>query len=180
MSRRSRFLVFIVMIVMLVGLTSCQQPAPAAAESTPSAADKAAEVAAANEAATRRLMEEVLVKGNVAVIDEILAEGFVEHQQFPPDVPQGAEGLKWFVENFRPAFPDLTITIDQIVASDDLVAARSTWKGTHQGEWMGLAPSGRSLEFEVFDLIRFKDGKAVEHWGMDNSEKVLMGAAQAK
>jgi len=178
MSRRNRLFGLAIVIATVVGLTSCQQPAPPAAE--PSAADKAAEVASANEAMTRRLMDEALVKGNVAAIDEILAEGFVEHQQFPPDVPQGADGLKWFVENFKPAFPDLTITIEQIVASGDLVAVRSVWKATHQGEWMGMGPTGNPVEFEAFDMIRFKDGKAVEHWGMDNSEQVLMAEAAAK
>lgn len=180
MSRGNRLVGFAVATGLIIGLTSCQQPAPPVAEKVPSAADKAAEVAAANQAATTRLMDEVFVKGNVALLDEVLAPDFVEHQQFPPEVPPGAGALKWFVENFRPAFPDLTITIDQIAASGDLVAMRSTWKGTHQGEWMGMKPTGKAIEFESFDMIRFKDGKAVEHWGMDSSEKALMAAAASK
>jgi predicted ester cyclase len=166
---------------MIIGLTSCRQPAaPPAPEKVPSAADKAAELAAVNEAAARRLMDEVLTKGNVALLDEILAPDFVEHQQFPPDVPPGAGAVKWFVENFRPAFPDLTITIDQVVASGDLVAVRSTWRGTHKGEWMGMKPTGKAIEFESFDIMRFKDGKAVEHWGMDGGEQALRAAKESK
>ena len=68
------------------------------------------------------------------------------------------------------------MTIEQIVASGDLVAVRSIWKGTHKGEWMGVAPTGKEVQFEVLDFVRVKDGKAVEHWGMDNSAQVLKAA----
>lgn len=171
---------FAVVIAVVIGLASCQQPAPSAPEKVPSAADEAAEVAARNEATAKRLIEEVLANGNVALIDEFFSPDFVEHQQFPPDVPQGVEGLKWFVENFREAFPDLTITVEQSVASGDLVAVHSTWKGTHQGEWMGMKPTGESIEFESYDMIRFQDGKVAEHWGLDNSEQALRAAAASK
>lgn len=180
MSKTYRFPGFALVFAALVGLTACQQPAPPPPEQVPSAADRAATVAAANETAAKRLVDEALSKGSIAVIDELFAPDFVEHQQFPPDVPTGVEGLKWFVENFRKAFPDLTITVDQSVASDDLVALRSTWKGTHQGEWMGMKPTGKLIEFESYDLIRFKDGKVAEHWGLDNSEQVLSAAANSK
>ena len=180
MSKTNRFAVFTLAFAALVGLTACQQPAPPPPEPVPSAADQAATVAAANEAAAKRVIDEALSKGNIAVIDELFAPDFVEHQPFPPEVPKGVDGLKWFVENFRKAFPDVTIRVDQTVASGDLVATRATWKGTHQGEWMGLKPTGKSIEFESYDIIRFKDGKVVEHWGLDSSEQALSAAKNSK
>lgn len=163
---------------LMLGFVGCQRPAAPPAEPVESAADSAAKVAETNKAAAMKFMNEVVSQGNLAALDEIVATDFVEHQEVPPGTPPGVEGLKGFITAYRAAFPDATATVEQIVASDDLVAMRSIWKGTHKGEWMGIAPTGKEVQFEVLDFVRVKDGKAVEHWGMDNSMQVLTAAAQ--
>lgn len=158
-----------------LALTACQQPAPPPAEPVESAADKATKVAEANRAAALRFMDEVLGRGRIEVLDELVAPDFVEHQPLPPGTPTGIEGLRGFVTAFRSAFPDLEVTVEQAVASEDLVALRSVWRGTHQGEWMGVKPSGEEMTFEAFDVLRMTGGKAIEHWGMDSIQQVLVG-----
>jgi len=170
--------VVILIAVAAIAFSACQEPAePPPPQPVESAADKAAKVAEANKALFMRFMDEVGNQGQTDKIGEIVSTDFVEHQELPPDVPPGVEGLTQFFTGIRQAFPDLTITVDVILASDDLVAGRSTWTGTQATEWMGMQPSGSPVAFEAIDVVRFKDGKAVEHWGLDNSAEMMMRAA---
>jgi steroid delta-isomerase-like uncharacterized protein len=123
-----------------------------------------------NKALFRRVMEEVFNRGNVSLVDELLAPDFVEHEELPPGIPAGREASKQLSTMLRSAFPDFQATIDHLVAEGDKVVARSTWSGTHKGEFMGIAPTGKSVSFGVIDIVRIAGGKLVEHWGlMDNS-----------
>ena len=71
---------------------------------------------------------------------------------------------------FRTAFPDFNVSIDDMIAEGDKIVARTTWKGTQKGEFMGIPSSGKRVSFSVIDIIRISGGKFVEHWGlMDNS-----------
>jgi predicted ester cyclase len=179
MKTGSRIVILASILVAVLALTACPQPAPPPpAEHVDSAADKAAKVAETNKAATMKFFSEVASQGKVEVLDQIVAPDFVDHQPAPPGSPTGLEGLKAYITAYRQAFPDLSATAEQIVASGDMVAIRSVWKGTQKGEWMGAKPSGKQYSFEVFDIVRFKDGKAVEHWGTDNSAQVLMGGGK--
>jgi len=65
---------------------------------------------------------------------------------------------------FRSAFPDFKVTLDDMIAEGDKVVVRSTWSGTHKGEFMGIPPTGKKVSFGVIDIIRMAGGKAVEHW----------------
>jgi predicted ester cyclase len=122
-----------------------------------------------NKELVRRLMEEVFNQGNVSLVDELFAPDFVEHEELPPGIPPGREAVKQLPTIFGSAFPDFKVTIDDVIAEGDKVVVRSTWSGTHKGEFMGIAPTGKSVSFEVFDAIRIAGGKVVEHWGqMDN------------
>jgi predicted ester cyclase len=122
-----------------------------------------------NKALLRRVMEEVFSRGNISLIDELFAPDFVEHEALPPGIPAGREGVKQLSTMLRRAFPDLKATIDDTIAEGDKVVARATWSGTHKGEFMGIAPTGKSVSFGVFDIVRIAGGKFVEHWGqMDN------------
>ena len=177
MKSNARLLIFVSALGLMLGFTGCQQPAAPPPEPVESAADQAVKVAETNKAAAMKFMNEVVSQGNAAALDEIVATDFVEHTPVPPGTPPGVEGLNGFITAYRAAFPDATASVEQIVASGDLVAMRSIWKGTHKGEWMGVAPTGKQVEFEVLDFVRVKDGKAVEHWGMDNSMQVLTAAS---
>jgi predicted ester cyclase len=122
-----------------------------------------------NKALFRRVIDEVFVGGNTSLIDELVAPDFVEHEELPPGIPAGREGVKQLSSAFLSAFPDFKATIDDLIAEGDKVVARATWSGTHQGEFMGIPPTGKRVSFQVIDIVRFAGGKFVEHWGqMDN------------
>jgi steroid delta-isomerase-like uncharacterized protein len=122
-----------------------------------------------NKALVRRLMEDVFNRGNIGLVDELFAPDFVEHEELPPGIPPGIEAVKMLPTIFRSAFPDFQITVDDVIAEGEKVVVRSTWSGTHKGEFMGIPPSGKSVSFGVYDTIRIAGGKVVEHWGqMDN------------
>ena len=122
-----------------------------------------------NKAIMRRLMEEVFNRGNIGLVDEMVAPDFIEHEELPPGIQPGREGVKAFSTIFRSAFPDLKVTIDDDIAEGDKVVIRSIWSGTHKGELMGIPPTGKSVSFGVVDTVRIAGGKLVEHWGqMDN------------
>jgi steroid delta-isomerase-like uncharacterized protein len=112
----------------------------------------------------RRFIEECFTGGNLDLIDEMVAADGVDHQA-PPGAAQGAEGLKQFLSMFRSAFPDVRATIDQVIAEGDTIAARFTMSGTHQGEFFGIPPTGKRMEITGIDVVRFENGKMVEHWG---------------
>jgi steroid delta-isomerase-like uncharacterized protein len=122
-----------------------------------------------NKALFRRFVDELLNHGNMSLADELLAPDFVEHEELPPGIPQNREGVKHLTTMLRSAFPDFKATIHDIIAEDDKVVVRMTWTGTQKGEFMGIPPTGKSVSFEVLDIVRIAGGKLVEHWGqMDN------------
>ena len=123
-----------------------------------------------NKELVRRLIEEVFNQGNMSWADEFLAPDFVEHEELPPGIPDGREGVKQMTAMLRSAFPDFHATIDDIIAEGDKVVIRQSWTGTHRGEFMGIPPTGKRVSFGVIDIIRVDGGKFVEHWGqMDNA-----------
>jgi steroid delta-isomerase-like uncharacterized protein len=119
----------------------------------------------ANKALARQLIEEVFNQGNVSLVDELVAPGFIEHEEMPPGTPTGSDGNKAATAMLRSAFPDFKATIEDMVAEGDKVALRLTWSGTHEGEFMGLPPTGKRFSIPVFDILRMDGGKIVEHWG---------------
>lgn len=102
-----------------------------------------------------QFIEEVLNRKNFAVLDEIVAEDFVEHIPFPGQGP-GREGLRYAVSLFVKAFPDLHWQIEEQVAEGEKVVTRFTMTGTHGGELLGIPPTGRAIEISgvVFDEVR--------------------------
>ena len=127
------------------------------------------------------MVEEIFIRGNISQADEFLAPDFVEHEELPPGMPSGREGVKQLTATIRSAFPDFKATIDDMVAEDDKVVLRMTWRGTHQGEFMGVPPTGRNVSFGVIDIIRIAGGKFVEHWGQMDSMGLMqqLGAIPA-
>jgi steroid delta-isomerase-like uncharacterized protein len=112
----------------------------------------------------RRLYDEVFNQGILAAVDELVAEDVIEHAPGPDQGP-GREGFKHFVRSFRRAFPDLRITVEDLIAEGDRAVARITIRGTHQGDFMGAAPTGRAICITETNILRFQEGKIVEHWG---------------
>ena len=121
-----------------------------------------------NKAIVRRFVDEVQSKGNIDAIDELCSPGFVNHSA-PPGVPSNCEGVKQVTAMFRQAFPDSYFTIEDMVAEGDKVATRKTFHGTHQGEFMGIPPTGQQVSIGLIDIVRIVDGKVVEHWSMGDN-----------
>lgn len=118
-------------------------------------------------AVARRFNEEVLSKGNYDVIDEIVADDFVEHQSMP-GLPEGKDAPRAFTEMFRAAFPDMKVETLATAVDGDEVWFQSRMTGTHKGELMGIAATGKKVDVLMFDRVRFVDGKVVEHWGVSD------------
>lgn len=115
----------------------------------------------------RRFYEEVLGNGDLGLIDELTTEDLVDHEEGLPGQPSGRDGVRFFVNAMRAAFPDITAkTIEPTMADGNLEAARTILTGTHQGELMGVAATGNTVEFESIDIIRVEDGRVAEHWGV--------------
>ena len=120
-----------------------------------------------NKAIERRIVDEALNEGNLAIMDEVVAPQYVFH--FPYMEVKGPEGCKQFANMMRNAFPDYHVTIDDIIGEGDMVAVRATVRGTHRGEFIGIAPTGKKVEIKEAVFIQFADGKAVEAWSyVDN------------
>jgi len=124
-----------------------------------------------NKKLVRRFYDEVMRDGNLAVIDELIADNYIEHEEFPGLTPN-KEGLKGWVKMTRGAFPDLKMEVEDIIAEGNKVAVIARMKGTHQGEFLGKKGTGRKLDLPFVDVILIKDGKAVEHWGYSDNMKM--------
>lgn len=111
----------------------------------------------------RRIIEEAFGKGHLAVLDEVVAPQYAEHQ---PGLPPNREGLKAVITELRRIFPDLTFTVEDMTTDGDKVWGRFRARGTQRGEMMGLPATGKSMDITVIDIIRVQDGRLVEHWGV--------------
>jgi steroid delta-isomerase-like uncharacterized protein len=110
----------------------------------------------------RRLFEEGIADGNEAVIDELVAEDYVNYN-WPAPAP-GREGFKQVTRAFHVAFPDITVTLEDVVAEGDLVASRGVLHGTHRGEFQGIPATGRTVAVPYIDIWRLKNGQFTENW----------------
>ena len=115
-----------------------------------------------NKAIIRRVFDEIVNKGNLAVADELLAADYVNHD-FPAPVP-GAEGFKLVTTMFRSAFPDIVVTLEDAFAEGDKVVTRGVFAGTHTGDFMGVPATGRKVSIKYLDIWRLENGKAKENW----------------
>jgi len=109
----------------------------------------------------RRVISEVFNKQNFAVLPELFNPDFIEHQF---GLHPTLAGIQADVEFLHTSFPDFSITIDELVTVGDKVWARMTARGTNTGGFMG-PPNGKTFSISVFDLVRFENGRIVEHWG---------------
>lgn len=117
-------------------------------------------------AATMRRLYELISAGDVDGFGELLADDFVDHEENPGFAPT-KQGVEDFFRMYRAAFPDLRMDPEDVLASGDKVVARVRATGTHRGEFMGIPATGKSVDVQLVDIIRFGgDGLAHEHWGV--------------
>ncbi len=121
-----------------------------------------------NKAIVCRFFEDFINKGNLAVADEVLGPN-IDHVAHgaPPGTPLSARKVpKKGLPVFRNAFPDFQVTVEDVVAEGDKVASRVTFKGTHKGEFQGIAPTNRPVTVSWFVIDRIAGGKIVERSAM--------------
>lgn len=125
-----------------------------------------------NKAVARRYVEEGFNADSMEALDELFAPNFVNHDPGVPAV-RDLEGLKENMRLMRQAFPDIQTSIDALLADGDYVTKRFTVRGTHQGEFNGIPPTGNQIECQGIDVLRISEGKIQEIWMSFNYLGVL-------
>ena len=120
----------------------------------------------------RRIMDEVLNKGNIAVIDEIMAPDYAFHGADGTQT-KGLEAFKQFVSMIRGAFPDMHYKVDDAVCEGDIVAIRTSFTATNTGPLRGMPPTGKKVTMQEALFYRFEGNKPIEEWQFMNHLALL-------
>src|SRR5262249_7737608 len=123
------------------------------------------------------LYAEILNGRDAARFVELVAPDYVNHN---PYVEQGLAGVVGFFSHWLEAFPDTEVTVEDIIAADDKVVGRYTYRGTHSGTFMGYPPTGKSVSMRSIDIWRVENGRFVEHWDELNTLEVFQQIGAAK
>ncbi|MGA2514444.1 MAG: ester cyclase [Candidatus Limnocylindrales bacterium] len=117
-------------------------------------------------AATARRLYDLINAGDIDGFADHLTDDFVEHEETPGLAPTKA-GVKDFFRMQLAAFPDLRLRVEDVVANGHKAVARVRYTGTHQGAFMGMPATGKSVDVQLIDIFRFDDrGRVQEHWGV--------------
>jgi predicted ester cyclase len=116
-----------------------------------------------NKAIVRRLLEEPW-KGDLRVVDELIDRTYVGYDPSTPEPLRGPDGFKENVATYRAAYSDARITVDDQIAEGDKVATRWTGRGKHDGDLMGIAPTGKQVTVSGLTLSRLANGKVIEEY----------------
>jgi steroid delta-isomerase-like uncharacterized protein len=117
-----------------------------------------------NKNVVRRLFEEVWNKGNLQVTDELFTPNYAHHDASTPDAGRGPDSEKKRATLYRTAFPDIRLTIEDLIAEGETVIARWSCRGTHKGDLSGIAPTGKQVNITGVSIARFTNGKMSEGW----------------
>ena len=120
-----------------------------------------------NKILVHRFNDEYINAGNLAAADELVAVDIVDHTS-PPGLTHGRESHKKVVALFHTAFPDVRWTLEDVIAEGDKVAVRLTMRGTHQGEFFGIPPTGKQVTVSGIHIVRIANGRIAEHWGTND------------
>ena len=131
-----------------------------------------------NKSLVRRYVEQVLIGGKLDSIGEFVSPTYKRYVSATA-APLNVEGQKQRLAGLFAAFPDMQITIEDLFAEGDRVAWRLTVRGTHQGAFQGIPPTGKAVTFAAFEMARIENGKMAEHWGGPDTLSLLqqLGAA---
>ncbi len=122
--------------------------------------------------ATQERMAAAVNGGNLDVLNDVFTPNVVDHDPAPDQGP-GPQGFIHFFETLRGAFPDLHVTPEHMVVDDDNVAFAYTITGTQQGDFLGVAPTGKRISARGMQIGRFEGGKIVERWGSSDELGIL-------
>lgn len=136
-------------------------------------------MSADNKEVVRRFNIEVIQNGNEGEFSSLMAPDFINHAA-PQGMPNGPESM-WntFQYILRPALSELTVTIHDQIAEGDKVVTRKTISGAHTGTLMGIPATGQDVAISVIDIVRVKNGKYAEHWGLNTLTNVLAALSKA-
>ncbi len=123
---------------------------------------------AENKEIVRRYPEEIISEGNLALIDEIIADDYVEHNSARPEPLHGPDDVKEYVSTLRSAFPDIHCGVEDLIAEGDMVVRRDRATATHEGEFMGIEATGTEGVVEGIHIHRIEDGQFVETWAQND------------
>jgi predicted ester cyclase len=112
-----------------------------------------------------RMVEEIQNKKRIELCDELFSADFVNHTP-PPGIPADRAGMRELFARLHAAFPDGRVTVLDQAAESDRVWTRKAFKGTHTGTFAGVAPTGKTVTYEVIDILAVRDGKLAEHWAV--------------
>ena len=110
--------------------------------------------------------------GKLEVILEVVSPSVIDHDPAPDQGP-GPQGFVKLFASYRQAFPDLNISVDQLVADEENVSIAYTISGTHKGRFLGIPPSGKAIRARGVQIARFEEGKMVERWGSSDQLGIL-------
>jgi len=130
------------------------------------------DIGEAAKAVIRRNTDEVQGQGNWVLFDELFSDAFLDHTPQPNFTADKAGALGLY-KKLREAFPDFHAVIHWQRADGDVVTTYKTYHGTHRGDFLGVAATGKAIQFETVDAMRVQDGKITEHWGVANLYSVL-------
>lgn len=122
-----------------------------------------------SEALLRRITEEIWNRRRVELVDELIAEGFVDHVDLPGLEGGGRDRYRASVRMMHTAFSDYHEEIEFVVADDERAVSYVRLTGTHDGDLMGLPPTGRAVDVRAMGVLRFENGQAVERWGIGDT-----------
>ena len=128
---------------------------------------------AANKAIVRRFVEEFQDQHRVETVDELVSRDFVNHSGTVRDIPgmeraTDFEGMKEIDSMYRKSFPQQRVTIRDMAADQDKVWTYKTFSTVHEGKFMGIAPTGKTVTIDAIDIMRIVNGKIVEHWAVQD------------
>lgn len=123
-------------------------------------------------ASARLVLEQIFPADDEAALTTVISDEFVNHEA-PPGTPPGLGGITYFMHMLNRAFADQRWTIHKVLAEDDTVAVHCTHSGRHVGDYFGVHPSGRQFSYKQMHMIRFIDGKAVEHWAVRDDATLM-------
>lgn len=119
-----------------------------------------------NKAIITRMNKEYIEEGNVDIVYELFDNDFV-NQTAPPGLPPGQQGIIVFFDHIlKPAFHNLKVVIHDQIAEGDQVTTRKSYHATHDGEFFGVPASNKSVIMDIIDIMKLKNGKITDHWGM--------------
>jgi steroid delta-isomerase-like uncharacterized protein len=110
---------------------------------------------------------------DMSIFNSHVADDFVDHEEIP-GIPNTKEGVRAFFDMMHGAFSGFRMNVDDMIAEGDKVVVRGTMQGTHTGVFMGIPATNRPVNVPLMDIIRLKDGKAVEHWGVTDMGTMMI------